>query len=90
MDEDIEIRRRRLRFQARQCGTKETSTILGGFAAAGLDGLSAAQLDRFDALLRENDADLLAWMLGQTAPPAVHDNDVFQLIIDFRNSLSRS
>lgn len=90
MDEAIEIRRRRLRFQARQCGTKETSTILGGFAAASIARLSAAQLDRFEALLRENDADLLAWLLGQSTPPVVHDNDVFHLILDFRNSLSKS
>lgn len=89
MDEDGEIRRRRLRFQARQCGTKETSTILGGFAAAALDRLTEPQLDRFEALLRENDADLLSWLLGQTAPPASHDNDVFALIIDFRNNLSK-
>ncbi len=89
MREDIERRRRRLRFQARQCGTMETSTILGGFAASGLDSFSAAQLDRFEALLGENDADLLTWLLGQTAPPAGHDNDVFELILHFRNGLSK-
>ena len=89
MDEANEIRRRRLKFQARQCGTKETSTILGGFAAARIADLSAAQLDRFEALLRENDADLLAWLLGQSPPPERHENDVFKLIIDFRNSLSK-
>ncbi len=90
MREDIEIRRRRLKFQARQCGTKETSTILGGFAATGLDGLSSTQLDRFEALLGENDADLLLWVIGQAPPPAAHDNDVFELIENFRNSLSKN
>jgi len=90
MREDSERRRRRLKFQARQCGTKETSSILGGFAAAGLDGFSDGQLDRFEALLRENDADLLAWLLGQAAPPEWHDNDVFELIINFRNHLTKS
>lgn len=89
MREDIENRRRRLRFQARQCGTKETSTILGGFAVSGLDAFSATQLDRFEALLGENDADLLIWLLGQTAPPASHDNDVFELILHFRNGISK-
>lgn len=89
MSEDIERRRRRLRFQARQCGTKETSTILGGFAISGLDSFSAVQLDRFEALLGENDVDLLAWVMGQIAPPAAHDNDVFELILDFRNGISK-
>lgn len=89
MQDDTEHRRRRLKFQARQCGTKETSTILGGFAAAGLDAFSAEQLDRFEALLGENDADLLAWVLGQTAPPKAHDNDVFDLIRHFRNGISK-
>ena len=90
MREDIEIRRRRLKFQARQCGTKETCMILGGFAASRLDALSPIQLDRFEALLGENDADLLAWVLGQTAPPGAHDTDVFELITNFRNGMSKS
>jgi succinate dehydrogenase flavin-adding protein (antitoxin of CptAB toxin-antitoxin module) len=54
-----------------------------------LDSFSATQLERFEALLGENDVDLLAWVMGQTAPPAAHDNDVFELILDFRNGISK-
>ena len=88
MREDVEARRRRLRFQSRRCGTKETSTVLGGFAERHIGELSEAQIDRFEALLRENDADLLAWLMGWAALPARHDNDVLKLIFDYRNSLS--
>ncbi len=52
-------------------GTKEMDLILGPFADAHLAGArAAAELDLYDALLAENDQDLMAWMLGQSPPPA--------------------
>lgn len=51
-------------------GIKEMDIILGRFAAAGLGGLSEAELDLYDQLLSENDHDLYQWVTGQTAPPA--------------------
>jgi len=46
--------------------------------------LSAAQLDRYEALLAESDHDLLAWIWGQQPVPERHDHDVFRLLRDFR------
>lgn len=51
-------------------GTKEMDLVLGPFADAHLSGLSPADLDLYDSLLQENDQDLMAWVLGQSAPPA--------------------
>lgn len=70
MTEDTRIKRLRMRSWRR--GTKEMDLILGPFADQRLAGLEAALLDRYEALLEENDQDLYAWILarinGREAP----------------------
>ncbi|MBL9072289.1 MAG: succinate dehydrogenase assembly factor 2 [Tabrizicola sp.] len=51
-------------------GTKEMDLVLGPFADAHLASLAEADLLTYDALLAENDQDLMDWILGQSAPPA--------------------
>jgi len=53
-------------------GTKEMDLVLGPYAEANLPAMSLAELDAYDALLAENDQDLMAWMLGQKPVPAAH------------------
>ena len=65
-----EARLKRLRLRAWRRGTKEMDLILGPFADARLAALAPETLDRFEALLEENDQDLYAWVTGQGAPPA--------------------
>jgi len=60
---------KRLRMRSWRRGTKEMDLILGPFADARLAGMSADALAGYDALLAENDQDLLQWVLGQVAPP---------------------
>ena len=47
----------------------EMDLILGPWSDAQLAALSAEELDLYDALLAENDQDLMAWILGQGAAP---------------------
>ena len=54
-------------------GTKEMDLVLGPYADAQLSAMTEAELDAYDSLLEEADQDLMAWMLGQKAPPAAHD-----------------
>jgi antitoxin CptB len=68
--EDIGMRKRRLRFRAWHRGTKEMDLVFGPFADARLEGFDAAQLDRLEALMEEEDTDLLKWVLGQESPRA--------------------
>lgn len=66
------IRLKRLRLRSWRRGTKEMDLILGPFADDRLAGLETDALDRFEALLDENDQDLYAWVTGQgAAPPAL-------------------
>ena len=70
MTETAEARIKRLSMRSWRRGTKEMDLVLGPFADAHLDTLDAADLDVYDALLNENDQDLLPWVLGQAAAPA--------------------
>ena len=69
MTEPAEARLKRLRMRAWRRGTKEMDLVMGPFADAHLPGMDAATLDAFEALQAENDQDLMAWLLGQSAPP---------------------
>jgi len=81
MTEEIAIRRKRLRFRSWHRGTKELDLLLGGFADRELRSMSAAQLDRFEALLEVPEPVIYAWLTGQSTPPAEHDNDVTRRLI---------
>jgi antitoxin CptB len=69
MDETAEARQKRMRMRSWRRGMKEMDLVLGPFADASLAGLTEAELADYDALLAENDQDLMAWLLGQAAPP---------------------
>ena len=69
MTEGHEARLKRLAMRSWRRGTREMDLILGPWADARLAGLGAGDLAAYDALLSENDQDLLAWVLGQAVPP---------------------
>jgi antitoxin CptB len=70
MHETAEARLKRMAMRSWRRGMKEMDLVLGPFADVHLAGLSADELLAYDALLAENDQDLMTWILGQAAPPA--------------------
>lgn len=50
-------------------GIKEMDIILSRYAELRLESFDDAMLDRYDALLSENDQDLYQWVSGQKQPP---------------------
>ena len=70
MDETAEARLKRMAMRSWRRGTKEMDLVLGPWADAHLAGLGAADLAAYEALLDENDQDLMAWILGQDGAPA--------------------
>ncbi len=70
--ETPEARLKRMAMRSWRRGTKEMDLVLGPYADTALAAMSLAELDAFDALLAENDQDLMAWILGQKPTPAVH------------------
>lgn len=71
-DETRENRIRRLSMRSMRRGIKEMDVILSRYAAAKLADMDDAALDRYDALLVENDQDLYQWVTGQVPPPDQH------------------
>jgi antitoxin CptB len=68
-----EHRLKRLRFRAWHRGTKEADLLIGGFFDHFSHNWDDAAVDWFEALLEEQDADIMAWALGaQPVPAAWH------------------
>jgi antitoxin CptB len=82
--EDLSMRRRRLRYRAWHRGTKEMDLVLGPFADAHLDGFGLLELDRLEALMDEEDTDLLKWVMGQEPVPPTADAELLTTIIAYR------
>jgi len=70
--ETSEARLKRMVMRSWRRGTKEMDLVLGPYAQTHLAGMTLAELDAYDALLAENDQDLMAWMLGQKPAAAAH------------------
>jgi antitoxin CptB len=68
-----QARLKMLRMRSWRRGMKEMDLILGPYADAHLDSLSAQELDAYDALLAENDQDLYLWVTGARTPPSEHE-----------------
>ena len=81
-------RRKRMAMRSWRRGTKEMDLVLGPYADAHLAGMSEARLAVYDALLAENDQDLLPWVLGQSAPPAPMADLIAEIGIFARARLS--
>jgi len=79
VSEPREIRLKRLKMRSMRRGIKEMDIILTRFAEARLERLSPQELDRFEALLEENDQDLYQWVTGQSAAPQALDPLVDQI-----------
>jgi antitoxin CptB len=82
----IDHRRKRLLFRSWHRGTRESDLILGRFAEAHLAGFDTGQLDRYEALLACDDADLFDWVSGRATPPASYDHDVMRLLRAYSNA----
>ncbi len=84
MSEDIENRRRRLTYRSSYTGMKETDILLGAFARRHLPSFTAAQLERYEALLENHsDPELYAWATGRETPSSELRNDVVDLLCNF-------
>ena len=58
--------------------------VLGPFADAHLDHFERPELDRLEALMDEEDTDLLKWVMGQEPVPPHTDAELLGRIIEYR------
>jgi antitoxin CptB len=73
---DRNTRLKRLRFRARHRGIREADLLIGGYFDRHHQGWSEAEIDWFEHLLEEQDADILAWAFGTAPPPARFAGDM--------------
>jgi antitoxin CptB len=64
-----EDRLKRLGFRAWHRGVREADYMIGGFFDAHAESLDEDQIAWFEALLEEQDADIMAWAIGTAQPP---------------------
>lgn len=81
------IRLKKLRFRAWHRGFREADLILGPFADQYLDGLSADDLDAFEALIDHPDHDIYDWIVGKAAAPASAEGPILERLRQFRLNL---
>ena len=87
--ETQEARLKRMRMRSWRRGTKEMDLILGPYADARLETLPEDRMALYDALLNENDQDLLPWILGQNPAPAALADLIAEIGAFARERLAR-
>lgn len=73
-----ESRLRRMQFRAWHRGTKEADLMVGGFFDRYGATFSEAEAAWFDALLDEEDVEIMAWAIGTAQPPARYEGTMMQ------------
>jgi antitoxin CptB len=81
--EGLDERQRRLLFRAWHRGMREMDLIMGAFADAMIDRLSAAELDEFERLMQAPDPQLYRWIAGDGEPPPPYDCSVLHRLREF-------
>ena len=62
----------RARFRAWHRGTREADYMIGGFFDRHHTAWSEVDLEWFEALLEEDDVEIMAWALGSAEVPEAH------------------
>jgi antitoxin CptB len=70
----------RARFRAWHRGTREADYMIGGFFDRHHGAWSDADLEWFEALLEEDEADVMAWALGRAEVPEGYAGPLMQAL----------
>ena len=75
---DHETRIKRTRFRAWHRGTREADMMVGGFFDAHHLAWTPEEFDWFEALIEEQDVDIMGWAIGSIACPPEWDGPMMQ------------
>jgi antitoxin CptB len=73
---DRETRLRRLHFRSHHRGTREADMLIGGFFDAAHAGWDAGEIELFEALIEEQDVDIMAWAIGSAEVPGKYEGSI--------------
>lgn len=65
---------------------KENDILLGSFADRYIQKLNDQQLDDLEVLMKQNDIDIINWVIGKTAVPEEFNTELMLLIQSFNKS----
>ncbi len=71
-------RRQQMLWRAHHRGTREADMLVGGFADRWIGEMTEAEARWFEALLDEQDVDIMAWAFGRGTPPAHLEGAMFE------------
>jgi antitoxin CptB len=74
----LDDRIKRLRFRAWHRGTKEADLLVGGFFDTHSGAWGPAEIDWFEAMIAEEDVEIMAWAIGTAPPPARYEGAMMQ------------
>ena len=82
---DRAARLRRLHFRAWHRGTKEADLLIGGFFDRHSEAWSDDEIAWYEALLEEQDVDIMAWAIGTAEAPARYQGPMLDALkhLDF-------
>lgn len=69
MTENLEKRRKQLRFRSWHRGTREMDMILGSFADLHVPNMSSKELEDYASFLEISDPELYNWYMGKEQLP---------------------
>ena len=83
VEDNISIKRKRLRFRSWHRGTREMDLLLGHFADAKLAEFDDHMLDAYDAFLSNSDPDIYNWLTGQEDVPEEQKGALMDALLGF-------
>lgn len=76
----LNSRIKRLIYRSCNRGCKETDLLLGRFAVTKLAQLNHVEIDEYERLIEESDADIFAWLTGKIPLPERYKGGVIEKI----------
>ena len=81
MTNNIEIRRRRLKYRTSHTGAKETDILLGSFVEVFIESLDESEIQDFEDLLSiGNDPLVFNWIVSRESAPKEFDTPLLKKI----------
>jgi antitoxin CptB len=85
-DDELAVRRRKLKFRSWHRGMREMDLIMGRFADACVDAMEPAELDDYERLMEVPDPELFGWVLSDDSPPADLDSPMLRRLRTFHRT----
>lgn len=74
---------KKLLYQSKNRGCKETDLLLGSFADNALLKMAQSELEEYALILTQTDADIVDWITGKSDVPKELQNSTMAKLLDF-------